>query len=156
MAQQVLGQRSFDEYLDDPFPDERGVPLAEATFVKVRGGECLGTFHTLVNPGRAIPPQITVLTGLTDVVVANAPRIETVLGALVDFLGSAVFVAHNASFDLGFVRAALARDQRPDFRPTVVDTAALARRLLTILWAMLRDNTPWREWHYQPHGAAWI
>src|SRR4029079_13157713 len=72
---------------------------------------------------------------LTDVVVANAPRIETVLGALVDFLGSAVFVAHNASFDLGFVRAALARDQRPDFRPTVVDTAALARRLL-------RDDVP--------------
>ena len=152
MPRQVLGQRSFDDYLD-----ERGMPLADATFcildlettggnrnddmiteigvVKVRRGECLGTFHTLVNPGRAIPPQITVLTGLTDAVVVNAPRIETVLGTLVDFLGDAVFVAHNASFDLGFVRAALARDQRPDYRPAVVDTAALARRLL-------RDDVP--------------
>jgi DNA polymerase-3 subunit epsilon len=145
-------QRSFDDYIDD-----RGVPLAETTFcildfettggnrtddmiteigvVKVRGGECLGTFHTLVNPGRAIPPQITVLTGLTDAVVATAPRIESVLGTLIDFVGGGVFVAHNASFDLGFLRAALARDQRADYRPTVVDTAALARRLL-------RDDVP--------------
>src|SRR3954453_20799920 len=117
MGRMVLGQRSFDEYLD-----ERGVALADTTFcildlettggnrnddmiteigvVKVRGGECLGTFQTLVNPGRAIPPQITVLTGLPDAVVSNAPHIETVLGTLVDFLGDAVFVAHNASFDL--------------------------------------------------------
>ena len=56
--------------------------ITEIGVVKVRGGECLGTFHTLVNPGRAIPPQITVLTGLTDAVVATAPRIETVLGTL--------------------------------------------------------------------------
>jgi DNA polymerase III subunit epsilon len=144
----MLGQRSFDDL---------GTPLHETTFcvvdlettggnrnedliteigvVKVRGGECLGTFQTLVNPGRAIPPQITVLTGLTDAVVRTAPRIETVLGALVDFLGDAVFVAHNASFDLGFVRAALARAGLPEYRPTVVDTAALARRLL-------RDEVP--------------
>ena len=109
--------------------------ITEIGAIKVRGGECLGTFHTLVNPGRAIPPQITVLTGLTDAVVQTAPRIESVLGSLMDFLGDAVFVAHNASFDLGFIRAALARDDRLDYKPTVVDTAALARRLL-------RDEVP--------------
>lgn len=144
----MLGQRTFDEL---------GTPLSETTFcvldlettggnrdhdliteigvVKVRGGQCLGTFHTLVNPGRAIPPQITVLTGLTDAVVRDAPRIEAVLGTLVDFLADSVFVAHNASFDLGFLRAALARADRPEYRPTVVDTAALARRLV-------RDEVP--------------
>ena len=96
-------QRSFDDLLTDA-----GTPLADVTFcvldlettggdrdddmiteigaVKVRGGECLGTFQTLVNPGRAIPPQITVLTGLTDAVVAPAPRIETVLPSLLEFL----------------------------------------------------------------------
>ncbi|MEO6653250.1 MAG: DEDD exonuclease domain-containing protein [Ilumatobacteraceae bacterium] len=148
MSALMLGQRSFADL---------GTPLHDATFVvldlettggnrsedmiteigavKVRGGECFGTFHTLVNPGRAIPPQITVLTGLTNAVVGNAPRIETVLGSLVDFLGDAVFVAHNAPFDLGFIRAALARDGRNDYRPTVVDTASLARRLL-------RDEVP--------------
>lgn len=145
---QLLGQRSFEDL---------GAPLHSVTFcvldlettggnrnddmiteigvVKVRGGECLGTFHTLVNPGKAIPPQITVLTGLTDALVATAPRIETVLGMLVDFLGDAVFVGHNVSFDLGFLRAALARDGRADYRPTAIDTAALARRLV-------RDEVP--------------
>jgi DNA polymerase-3 subunit epsilon len=148
MAASIFGQRSFEDL---------GTPLQDTTFcvldlettggnrqedliteigaVKVRGGECLGTFHTLVNPGRAIPPKITVLTGLTDAVVQTAPRIEMLLGSLMDFMGDAVFVAHNASFDLGFIRAALARDGRLDFQPTVVDTAALARRLL-------RDEVP--------------
>jgi DNA polymerase III subunit epsilon len=95
-------QRSFDDL---------GTPLHDVTFciidlettggnrnddmiteigaVKVRGGECLGTFQTLVNPGRAIPPQITMLTGLSDVLVAQAPRIEAVLGTLIDFVGDA-------------------------------------------------------------------
>ncbi|MEY2974420.1 MAG: putative polymerase epsilon subunit [Actinomycetota bacterium] len=132
--------------------DELGTPLAETTFcvldvettgtnatndliceigaVKVRGGEVLGTFQTLVNPGRAIPPRISVITGLTDAIVAPAPRIEQVLGPLRRFLGDSVFVAHNASFDLGFVRAAFARAGHDEYRPTVVDTLALARRLV--------------------------
>ena len=132
--------------------DDLGTPLAETTFcvldvettgtnaandliceigaVKVRGGEVLGTFQTLVNPGRAIPPRISVITGLTDAIVAPAPRIEQVLGPLRRFLGDAVFVAHNASFDLGFVRAALARGGYEEYRPAIVDTLALARRLV--------------------------
>jgi DNA polymerase III subunit epsilon len=141
-------QRSFDDL---------GTPLADTTFcvldlettgghrgtdtiteigvVKVRGGRCLGTFQTLVNPGRAIPPQITVLTGLTDALVADAPRIESVLGTLMEFLGDAVFVAHNVGFDLGFLRAALERSGRPRYSPVALDTVALARRLV-------RDEVP--------------
>ena len=144
----VEGQRSFDDI---------GTPLHEVTFVvvdlettggnrnddmitevgavKVRGGECLGTFQTLVNPGRAIPPQISVLTGLTDALVASAPRIEAVLPSLLEFIGDAVFVGHNVSFDLGFVRAALERAGRPRWEGTVLDTVALARRLV-------RDEVP--------------
>ena len=60
--------------------------ITEVGAVKVRGGEFLGTFQTLVNPGRAIPPQITMLTGLTDALVAPAPRIEAVLPSLLEFL----------------------------------------------------------------------
>ena len=108
-----IHQRSFDEL---------GRPLSDVTFcvvdlettggnrtddlitevgaVKVRGGEVLGTFQTLVNPGRAIPPQITILTGLSDALVARAPRIETVLPALLEFMGDTesgqtVIVGHN-------------------------------------------------------------
>lgn len=140
-----------------PSFDELGTPLRDVTFcvldlettggnrrddviteigvVKVSGGVVEGTFQTLINPGRAIPPQITVLTGLTDAVVATAPRIDAVLPTLMDFLGDAVFVAHNASFDLGFIRAALERSDRERYRPIVVDTAVLARRVL-------RDEVP--------------
>jgi len=143
-------QRSFDEL---------GTPLADVTFcvidlettggdrnadaiteigaVKVRGGECLGTFQTLVNPGgKAIPPRISLLTGLTDSIVANAPRIEQVLPSLVEFVGDHVIVGHNIGFDVAFLRAAFVRADRPPFAPrTVVDTVAIARRLV-------RDEVP--------------
>lgn len=146
--QSTEGQRSFDEL---------GTPLREVTFcvldlettggnrnedmiteigaVKVRGGECLGTYQTLVNPGRAIPAQISVLTGLTDALVSTAPRVEAVLPSLLEFIGDSVFVGHNVGFDLGFLRAALQRAGRPRWEGTVVDTVALARRLV-------RDEVP--------------
>jgi DNA polymerase III subunit epsilon len=115
--------------------DRANDSITEIGVVKVRGGECLGTYQTLVNPGRAIPPTVSVLTGLTDAMVSTAPRIESVLGSLMEFLGDAVFVGHNVGFDLAFLRAALARDGRPRYEPTVVDTVALARRLV-------RDEVP--------------
>ncbi len=137
--------------------DDLGTPLREVTFcvidlettggspatsgiteigaVKLRGGECLGTFQTLVNPGCAIPPAITVLTGITQAMVYPAPRIENVLPTLLEFIGDAVIVAHNARFDLGFIQAALERDQRPRLTNRSVDTVALARRLV-------RDEVP--------------
>ena len=61
--------------------------ITEIGVVKVRAGEHLGTLSTLVNPGTAIPPAITVLTGITEHMVATAPRIETVLPALHEFIG---------------------------------------------------------------------
>jgi DNA polymerase-3 subunit epsilon len=109
--------------------------ITEIGAVKVRGGECVGTFQTLVNPGRAIPPEITVLTGITHSMVVRAPRIESVLPTFLEFLGDAVVVGHNVRFDLGFLAAALQRDQRPRLTNAVVDTVALARRLV-------RDEVP--------------
>ncbi len=88
-----------------------------------------------MNPGRAIPPQITVLTGLTDVLVSAAPRIGAVLPSLIEFVGDAVIVGHNVGFDVGFLDAACERHGRPPLSGTVVDTVALARRLV-------RDEVP--------------
>jgi len=104
--------------------------ITEVGAARFRGGECLGTFQTLVNPGRAIPPKITMLTGLTDALVAPAPRIESVLAPLLEFIGNAVIVAHNAPFDVGFVNAALVRTGRDRLSGPVIDTVALARRLV--------------------------
>lgn len=107
------------------------VGITEIGAVKLRAGECLGTFQTLVNPGQLIPPTITVLTGITQAMVLPAPRIEAVLPALLDFIGDAVIVGHNVAYDLRFLRAATDRGGRPALANQVVDTCRLARRLLS-------------------------
>ncbi len=113
-----------------------GTGITEIGAVKVRGGEELGQFATLVNPGGPIPPLITALTGITQAMVMPAPTIEQALPPLLEFLQGAVFVAHNASFDSGHLKAAC---QRYGYRwpaPPILDTAALARRVL------VRDEVP--------------
>jgi DNA polymerase-3 subunit epsilon len=138
-------QRSFDDL---------GTPLVETTFcvldlettggsanggdaitevgaVKVRGGEVLGTFQTLVNPGTAIPPAITYLTGITQAMVVPAPRIDSVLPSLIEFVGNdAVIVGHNVRFDMSFLQAAARQLGYARWGNRVVDTCALARRLV--------------------------
>jgi DNA polymerase III subunit epsilon len=104
--------------------------ITEIGAVKVRGGEVLGELRTFVHPGCAIPPSITAVTGITDAMVRDAPTLVSVLPSVLRFLDGAVFVAHNAAFDLGFLRAAAARIDLPPPDPVVVDTARLARRLV--------------------------
>ena len=117
----------------------QGAMITEIGAVKIRGGQILGEFHTLVNPGSPIPPFITVLTGITDAMVAPAPSFGEVLPAFLEFCGGAeetILIAHNAPFDIGFLKAAA--DQHsytwPSFR--VLDTVKIARRTLT------KDETP--------------
>jgi DNA polymerase-3 subunit epsilon len=110
--------------------------ITEVGAVKVRGGEVLGTFHTLVDPEVPIPPLISALTGITDRMVAGAEPIEVVLPCLLEFLGGAVLVAHNASFDRRFVQANLERHGYQRLANRVVCTARLARKLLP------RDEVP--------------
>ncbi|MDA0635426.1 DEDD exonuclease domain-containing protein [Nonomuraea sp. MCN248] len=138
--------------------DELGTPLSEVTFVvfdlettggspaddkiteigavKVRAGEVLGEFSTLVDPGGPIPPFISVLTGITDAMVMAAPRVEAVLPSFLEFIRGATLVAHNAGFDTRFLKAACASHGYPPPANPVVDTVDLARRVLT------RDETP--------------
>jgi DNA polymerase-3 subunit epsilon len=110
--------------------------ITEIGAVKVRGGQVLGEFQTLVDPGHEIPPYISVLTGITSMMVATAPRIDAVLPAFLEFARGAVLVAHNAPFDLGFLKAACAGAGIPWPGAASVDTAVLARRLLS------RDEVP--------------
>ncbi|MBC7463972.1 MAG: DEDD exonuclease domain-containing protein [Actinobacteria bacterium] len=110
-----------------------GSAITEIGAVKVRGGEVIGEFQSLVNPGTAIPPFITVLTGITNAMVAQAPTITQIFPAFLEFLGAeneTVIVAHNAPFDLGFLKAAAGVLQYPWPKFKVVDTARLARQVL--------------------------
>jgi len=139
--------------------DELGQPLCDVTFcvvdlettggsaaggsmvteigaVKVRGGEVLGEFQTLVNPATPIPPFIAVLTGITDSMVMTAPPIAAVLPSFLEFASGCVLVAHNAPFDVGFLRHFAIQHGHPWPRFDVLDTARLGRRVLT------RDEAP--------------
>src|SRR5688500_16353243 len=139
----MLAQRSFEDL---------GTPLAEVTFcvldlettggspadcsitevgaIKVQGGETLGTFQTLVNPGNPVPAFIRLLTGISDEMLVEAPAIEGVLPNLIEFVRGTVVVAHNARFDTSFVNAALTRAGYDPLSNRVVDTARLAAKIL--------------------------
>jgi DNA polymerase-3 subunit epsilon len=143
-------QRSFDE-LGRPLRDVTfcvvdlettggsaagGSMITEIGAVKVRGGEWLGEFQTLVNPHTEIPHFIAVLTGISISMVADAPSIDSALPAFLEFAQGCVLVAHNAPFDVGFLRHFAERQDRPWPRFEVLDTAKLARRVIT------RDDAP--------------
>ena len=139
----MLGQRSFDEL---------GTPLYDVTFVildlettgataanceiteigavKYRAGELDGTFQTLVNPDAPIPPTITILTGITQAMVIEAPKIDEAMASLLEFIGGAVIVGHNIRFDMSFLNAAAVRLGYGKLGNRTVDTLGLARRLV--------------------------
>ena len=113
--------------------------ITEIGAVKVRGGEVLGEFQTLINPGTGIPPFIALLTGITDAMVGPAPKLAEVLPAFWEWAGDAVLVAHNAPFDIGFLRAANLKLGTEWHFPRVLDTVTLAKA------ALLRDEVPNRK-----------
>ncbi len=103
--------------------------MTEIGAVLFSGGSILSTFNTFVNPGIPIPERITDLTGITDADVAEAPAEAEALQRFLDFAGDRPLIAHNASFDIGFMRAAANR-HRIAFDPVYLDTLGLARALL--------------------------
>lgn len=144
MAQaEIVFQPSFDD-LSTPLIDvtfcvldlettggsPKDCEITEIGAVKYKGGDLLGTFQTLVDPGLLIPPSITILTGITQAMIVDAPDIATALPTFLEFIGDSVIVGHNVRFDLSFLNAAATRlgYRRLDNRSS--DTAALARRLV--------------------------
>lgn len=103
--------------------------ITEICLVKVRGGEVVDSYESLVNPQTYIPPFITQLTGITNAMVYGAPTMERIAGEVAMFIEGGVFVAHNASFDWGFVSAELARATVAAPAAPVLCTVRLARRL---------------------------
>lgn len=106
-----------------------GCRITEICMLKVRNGEIVDSFESLVNPQQYIPEFITSLTGITNAMVYTAPVMEALAAEIAAFLEGSIFVAHNASFDWGFVTAELSRAAvAPPVLP-VICTVRLARRL---------------------------
>lgn len=104
--------------------------ITEIGAVKVCGGEVVGEFQSLVNPGEPIPPFITALTGISDSTVADAPSLAGVFPSFLEFITGATLVAHNASYDVGFLKGAAAKLGHVWPEPRVVDTVRMARAAL--------------------------
>jgi DNA polymerase-3 subunit epsilon len=104
--------------------------ITEIGAVKVRGGEVIGEFQSLVNPGEPIPPFITALTGISDSTVADAPSLAGIFPSFLEFMTGATLVAHNASYDVGFLKGAAAKLGHVWPEPRVVDTVRMARAAL--------------------------
>jgi len=114
-------------------PSDAGI--TEIGAVKVRGGEVVGEFRTFCAPGVPIPAFISVLTGITDHHVADAPSVEASVReflAFADFENGdkPVLVAHNSPFDVGFLKAACSKFDIDWPNPPVLDTVLLARKIL--------------------------
>jgi DNA polymerase-3 subunit epsilon len=142
-AQPVAFQPSFDDLstplfevtfcvldLETTGGSPKDCEITEIGAVKYRQGELLGTFQTLVDPGLPIPPSITILTGITQAMVIDAPMIAHALPSLLEFIGDAVIVGHNVRFDMSFLNTSALRLGYGRLANKTCDTAALARRLV--------------------------
>jgi DNA polymerase-3 subunit epsilon len=108
----------------------RGHRITDISVVEVLGGEIVAEYETLVNPGRSIPPMITALTGITTEMVAGAPFFDHVADEISERLTGRVFVAHNATFDWGFVSSELLRATGDAPEVPQLCTVRMTRRLV--------------------------
>jgi len=103
--------------------------ITEIGAVRLRNGEIVETFQTFVDPERRLTPEIIGLTGITDEMLRGAPKLKDALTAFLAFAGDAPLAAHNAEFDISFIRAGCQKCGIP-FEPTYIDTLILAQNLL--------------------------
>lgn len=107
--------------------------ITEIAMMKVFGGEIVDEFSTLVNPLITIPAFITDLTGIDNLMVRDAPPAREVVPSIVEFLGDAVFTAHNAAFDWMFVSQTSMRERLIELSNDRLCTVRLTRRILPFL-----------------------
>ena len=103
--------------------------ITEIGAVVLRNGEVAERFQTFVNPNRRLTPEIVGLTDITDAMLADAPQLKEALTSFLEFVGDRPLAAHNAEFDISFIRAGCRKVGLP-FDPTYVDSLILAQNLL--------------------------
>ncbi len=113
--------------------------ITEIGAVRIKGGEIVDSFVTFVDPEKPIPPENTKITGITDEMVAGAPKEAEAVGRFLEFAGGLPLVAHNATFDMSFLKASCARIGT-EISNVSVDTLALSQSLITDLSRFRLDS----------------
>ena len=104
--------------------------IIEIGATKIEAGEITSSYQTFVNPNGEVPARITELTGITNEMVADAPSLQEAIEEFLSFVGEATLVAHNLSFDLGFIEDKLKRLNKAEISNPALDTLNLSRALL--------------------------
>ena len=103
--------------------------MIEIGAVKIKNGEITDRFDELIDPKRPLPKKITELTFITDDMLKGCPSEEEITRKFLDWVGDLPLVAHNAKFDISFMKAACQKYNFPEFNQTVLDTMSIARML---------------------------
>lgn len=113
-----------------------GHEVIEIAAQKIRGRDVVGEFVHLVKPSKPLPPDVMAFHAAHGLTQADLDRdgrpVDEVIPELVEFIGSAVIIAHNAQFDVGFINAHLARLGKPPLTNKVLDTIEIAKRYLIL------------------------
>ena len=129
--------------------------ITEIAMMKVKNGVLLDEFSTLINPLVSIPASITNLTGIDNLMVADAPTAREVAPSIAEFLGNAIFVAHNAQFDWGFVSHTTMRERGIEIHNPQLCTVKLSRIILPTLPSKSPIRPGWRHsWSKVARHAA--
>lgn len=104
--------------------------ITEIGALKIQGTELKNMFSSLIKPKKPISAEITRLTGIDDKMVKDAPTINTVLPQFMDFIGNSVLIAHNADFDVSFIKEQLKKLNNEELPNSVLCTVKLSRFLL--------------------------
>ncbi len=104
--------------------------IIEVGGIKVRDNEVIDEYNSLIKIPYSIPPRITMITGIDDHTIRNAPGSEEVLSEFVEFIENDIVLAHNAPFDRGFMRSGCYNYLDRDFGNDFIDTVKLARSIL--------------------------
>ena len=113
---------------------KKGSSITEIGAIKVKTGAVIEQFESFVNPLAPIPEYITDLTGITNEMLKNAPIIDEIFPKFLEFVGhhdDSVLVAHNAPFDLSFLKSAAHELDLPWPKYRTLDTVTIARQVLS-------------------------
>ncbi|MEG1267986.1 MAG: PolC-type DNA polymerase III [Oscillospiraceae bacterium] len=113
--------------------------ITEIGAVRIRDGEIIDSFDTFVNPGKPVPTKITELTGITDEMLVNAPSEAEAVTQFFEYAGELPLMAHNAGFDMSFIKAALSR-MSVEKSLVSIDTLALTQSLMPELKRFKLDS----------------
>jgi DNA polymerase III epsilon subunit family exonuclease len=102
--------------------------IVEFGAAKFKAGQVIDTFEALVNPGVAIDGDAGKVSGITNEMVQDKPSVESMLAPFSEFIAGSVLIAHNAAFDVGFLRAALDAAGLPPVKNLIIDTQVLAQK----------------------------